>query len=89
MNVLHDIDLAAAYQAHYVSGREYAGFVRTSYKGAVNLDASFVIRFGSVEFKVIETNVLDFLGGNVYDIWGEYNMPPGNVWWQLTWNFRN
>jgi hypothetical protein len=88
-NVLRDIDLTAAFQVHYVSAREYSGLVRTSYKQAVNLDGSIVIRFGSVEFKVIETNILDFIGGNSYDIWGEYLMPPGNVWWQLTWNFNN
>jgi hypothetical protein len=88
-NVLRDIDLAAAFQAHYVSAREYSGLVQTSYKRAVNLDGSIVIRFGSVEFKIIETNMFDFIDGNSYNIWGEYLMPPGNVWWQLTWNFNN
>jgi len=88
-NVLRDVDLTAAVQVHYVSGREYSGIVQTSNKSAINLDASFVIRFGAVEFKIIETNALDFIGGNSYDIWGDYLMPPGNVWWQLTWNFKN
>jgi hypothetical protein len=88
-NVLRDVDLAAAFQAHYVSAREYAGLVQTSYKNAANLDASLVFRFGAIEFKIIETNVLDFIGGNNYSIWGEYLMPPGNVWWQLTWDFNN
>ena len=88
-DVLRDIDLTAAFQAHYVSAREYSGLVRTSYKQAINLDGSIVIRFGSVEFKIVETNMLDFVGGNSYNIWGEYLMPPGNVWWQLTWNFNN
>jgi hypothetical protein len=88
-NVLRDIDLAAAFQAHYVGAREYSGLVQTSYRRAVDLDGSIVIRFGAVEFKIIETNMLDFIGGNNYDIWGEYLMPPGNVWWQLTWNFNN
>jgi len=88
-NVLRDVDLTAAFQAHYVSGREYAGLIQTSYKQAANLDASLVFRFGAIEFKIIETNVLDFIGGNNYSIWGEYLMPPGNVWWQLTWDFKN
>lgn len=88
-NVLRDVDLAAAFQAHFISARDYAGLVQTSYKQAANLDASLVIRFGAVEFKIIETNVFDFIGGNNYSIWGEYLMPPGNVWWQLTWDFNN
>jgi len=88
-NVLRDIDLAAAFQARYISAREYFGLIRSSYEQAANLDVSLVIRFGAVEFRVIETNVFDFIGGNSYSIWGEYLMPPGNVWWQLTWDFAN
>lgn len=88
-NVLRDVDLAAAFQAHYISAREYSGLIPSSYKQAANLDASLIIRFGAVEFRIIETNVFDFIGGNNYSIWGEYLMPPGNVWWQLTWDFTN
>jgi hypothetical protein len=35
-NVLRDIDLAAAFQAHYVSAREYFGLIRSSYEQAAN-----------------------------------------------------
>jgi hypothetical protein len=88
-NVLRDIDISGVYQIRYISPREYSGFIIGSYKSAVVLDGAIIIRFGSFEFRLIEDNMLDYIVGNRYNVWGEYIMPPGSVWWQFTWNFKN
>lgn len=87
--VLRDLDISGAYQIRYISSREYYGFILELYEPAVVLDGAIIVRFGSFEFRLIEDNILDYIVGNRYNIWGEYIMPPGSVWWQFTWNFEN
>lgn len=92
--VLRDIDLSSAFQVRYYSKRYYAGFSsvlldRYEYKQAIVIDGSLAIHFGSFEFRITEDNILDYLTDNNYELWGEYTMPPGMVWWQFTWNFYN
>lgn len=95
-NVLRDIDISAFYQLRYLTAREYSGFIThesaeffniDQYDAVVVIDGSINIRFGSFEFKICEENILDFIIGNDYNVWGSYQMPPGMVWWQFTWNF--
>jgi hypothetical protein len=93
-NILRDIDIAGTYQLRYVSARYYHGFVsliheRYRYKEAVSLDGSINVRFGAFEFRLCEDNILDYLFGNQYNMWGNYAMPPGTVWFIFTWDFEN
>lgn len=87
--VLKDIDLSGVYHIRYISPREYYGFITESYEPAVAIDGAIVVHFGTFEFRLIENNILDYIVDNKYNMWGEYIMPPGSVWWQLTWNFTN
>ena len=87
--VLKDLDISGVYQCRYISPREYYGFIVDSYEPAVVFDGAIVVRFGTFEFRLIEDNILDYFIDNKYNMWGEYIMPPGSVWWQLTWNFTN
>ena len=92
--ILRDIDLSAVYQFRYIGARDYAGFVsiisdQFVQKRAFVLDGSIIVRFGTFDFRVNENNIIDFIRDNKYDIWGQYTMPPGMVWWQFTWNFKN
>jgi len=94
--VLRTIDLAGSFEARYYSERNYHGLFTDSgdadlLKPVIVLDAALIIIVGSFEFRLCEDNILDFLlkNGNDYSLWGQYQMPPGNVWWQFTWNFKN
>jgi len=97
-NVLRDMDISGVYQLRFITAREYSGFIThqsENFFNVENSDAVFVvdgsinIRFGSFEFRLCEENILDFIIGNDYNVWGSYQMPPGMVWWQFTWNFIN
>jgi hypothetical protein len=92
--ILRDIDISAVYQLRYIGARYYAGFIsiiseQFVQRRAYVLDGSILVRFGAFDFRINENNILDFITDNKYDIWGEYTMPPGMVWWQFTWNFKN
>jgi len=92
--VLRDIDLSGAYQIRYLSNRDYIGLVSIvsedySYDRVVAIDGSLAVRFGVFEFRLTEDNILDFINGNDYSIWGAYYMPPGAIWWTFTWDFEN
>jgi len=92
--VLRGIDLSGVYHLRYITKTEYSGFssvINDRYynDAAIVLDGSIVIQFGSFQFRLCEDNILDYITGNEYNIWGEYVMPPGSVWWQFTWDFKN
>ncbi len=92
--VLRDIDISGAYQIRYLSGRDYIGMIsiyseKYSYDPVFVIDGSLAVRFGVFEFRLTEDNILDFINGNEYSIWGDYFMPPGAVWWTFTWDFEN
>ncbi|MCP4580653.1 MAG: hypothetical protein GY839_03490 [candidate division Zixibacteria bacterium] len=92
--LLRDIDVSGAFQARYISSRDYEGFntvmtSNNSYDPAIALDGSLAIRFGAFEFRLTEENIIDYLDDNTYSIWGAYFMPQGSVWWTFTWNFEN
>ena len=93
-HVLKGIDLSGVYHLRYLTKTDYSGFSsvvenRYSNNAAIVLDGSIVVQFGSFQFRLCEDNILDYLTGNKYNVWGEYVMPPGSVWWQFTWNFKN
>jgi hypothetical protein len=92
--VLEDIDLSGAFQVRYYGKRYYSGILDQltgdyTYDPAIVIDGSLAIKFGTFEFRITEDNILDFLGGNDYTLWGDYSMPPGMVWWHINWNFKN
>jgi len=92
--VLRDMDLSGAFQIRYLSSRDYSGLVSLimddySYKQVVVIDGSLAVRFGVFEFRLTKDNILDFITGNDYSIWGAYFMPPGAIWWTFTWDFEN
>jgi len=92
--ILRNIDISAAYQVRYIGVRDYAGFIsvisgQAVQKRTIVLDGSIIVRFGTFDFRLNENNILDFLTDHKYNVWGEYTMPPGMIWWQFTWNFKN
>lgn len=86
---LRDVDLSAQIQARYCGRRHYYGFVDSSYGPFAVVDCALGIRYASFDFHVIGSNVFDFIIGNEYKLWGEYNMPPGTIWWVFNWKFVN